>query len=146
MSFVPELQINLTLVRVEMPYETDLRITVRKSVGDKKPESAVGRSAWDVLSYPSISEPSPSYEIYFPDFITYCVTDENLYAGDPDSESEGIQFRRFKKSRFLEYVQSITYGPDIHPGSRFHYGIYCLNMCVDVIAVSAPTIRFLGEY
>lgn len=145
MKFVPELQIDLLLLNIEMPHETDLRITVRGSASDKNPVSAIGRSGWDVLSYPSFAAPSACYEIYFPEFVTYSVTDENFYAGNPNSESEGVQFRRFKKSRFLEYVESITHGTDTHPGSRFHYGIYGLNMCIDIVAGKAPTIRLLGN-
>lgn len=144
--FVPELQDWLALLSLENPSENELKIIVRKAAGCNEPESPVGRSGWDVLSYPSIVTSTPCYEIYFSEFITYSVTNERHYAGDSNAVSEGSSFRRFTKSKFMDFFETMTYGDDVHPGPRFHYGVYCQNTCIDIISNKAPTIAFLGEF
>jgi hypothetical protein len=145
MKFVPELQSPLTLLAIDRPSERELRVVVRVAAGYKPPEPPLGRSGWDVLSYPNIYIPSACYEIYFPSYIMYCVTDESYHAPDNQAESEGAQFSRYSKSKFLEVSETLCYGQDIHPGQRFHYGIYCLDTCIDLISSESPSIAYLGE-
>lgn len=145
MEFVPELQDPLDFLSIENTLDQELKITIRKTGGRKDPDSPIGRSGWDVLSYPFILAPTAHYEIYFPEFITYCVTDQSRYVADSGSVGEGSTFCRFSKSRFLDFVESTTYGKGIHPGPRFHYGIFCQNACIEIVTCKAPSIHFLGD-
>lgn len=126
MSFVSELQRELVLISLARSGEEGLRL-VRHESGEVPRDPPVGRSGWDVLSLPSISIPTSTYEIFFASVPAYCVTLEQHPVQDAQEVSEGTQFRRYKSSRFLEFHTSSCHGDDLYPGPRFHFGIYCRN-------------------
>ena len=102
MSFVSELQRELVLISLARSGEEGLRL-VRHESGEVPRDPPVGRSGWDVLSLPSISIPTSTYEIFFASVPAYCVTLEQHPVQDAQEVSEGTQFRRYKSSRFLEF-------------------------------------------
>ena len=144
MAFVPELQVPLLLVAIRPVGEQGLRVIVRYAVGDIETDSPVGRTSWDVISMPSVAKPSATYELYFPSAPMYCVTDESFDVPDEAAEFDGAQFRRFRRSRFLDFHSSACDGQDVRPGARIHYGIYCLDRSIDIIATEAPSVAYLG--
>jgi hypothetical protein len=64
----------------------------------------------------------------------------------PDEEAvgEGIYFARYRKSRYLDDLERAGYGEDVDPGMRFHYGIRCDDVLIDVVTKQAPEIACLG--
>jgi hypothetical protein len=145
MSFVPELQRELVLISLARTGEEGLRLVVRHASGEVPRDPPEGRSGWDVLSMPSIAIPTSTYEIFFASVPAYCVTLEQYSVQDAQEVFEGAQFRRYKSSRFLAFHTSSCHGEDLYSGPRFHYGIYCQNGLVDVVARDAPSIALLGE-
>lgn len=145
MAFVPQLQRALFLCSLKMIPEGGLEIIVRHSQVVEPPDSPIGRDGWDVLSYPSEIKPSATYAIIFDSFLAYTVGHEGFIMPDEGAESEGKQFARFRRSRYLNQIEESCYGEDVHPGLRFHYGIYCLNQLIDVVTSDAPRITYVGE-
>lgn len=140
MDFLPALQVELELVDLRAIGIADLTVTVAplpKSIASPSP---IGRHGIDVLSYPEFLQEAPHYEIRFEEVISYRVTNESFHTGEPTAEKEGAMFCRFSKSNFLDFVEANSYGTDVHPGHRFHYGIYCLDTCIDVVCRKAPVI------
>ena len=140
MSYFPELQCDLDLLSIEAREVADLVVTVAalpEVVPGPAPE---GRLGTDVMSYPKFLRAGPRFEISFESVISYIVTDETHYATDHTREGEGGTFCRFTRSKFLDFVEATSHGVEVHPGFRFHYGIYCLNTCIDVVSSKAPVI------
>lgn len=144
MAFFEELQRPLHLCGVNVGLDDTLELVVRHAVSQPG-DSVIGRDGWDILSYPTKVEPSETFRISFRSYVTFSVRREHLFPPDADAEFEGAQFIRFKKSRYLEFVTNTSYGEDVHPGSNYHYGLYCLNQLVDVISKEAPYVAFLGK-
>lgn len=145
MSFVSELQQTLFLCSLKMTPEGGIEVIVRHSCSNDLPISPIGRDGWDVMSYPTESKPSATYSITFDSFIAYSVGHESFIKPDKCAVSEGMQFVRFRQSRYLRHIEESCYGEDVHSGMRFHYGIYCLNQLIDVVTNEAPRIAYVGE-
>jgi hypothetical protein len=143
-AFFEELQRPLHLCDLNVGLDDTLEIIVRHAVG-KPGISVIGRDGWDIMSYPTRVEPSETFRISFNSYVTFSVRLEHLFPPDDDAEFEGFQFTRFKKSQYLEFVSKTSYGDDIHPGSIYHYGIYCLNQLIDVVSRESPSVAFLGQ-
>ncbi len=144
MAFFEELQRPLHLCSVKVGLDDTLEIVVRHAVGQPG-RSVFGRDGWDILSYPTKVEPTETYRISFHSYVTLSVSPEHFFPPDADAEFEGSQFVRFKKSRYLEFVTDTSYGEEVHPGSNYHYGVYCLNQHIDVVSKMAPHVAFLGR-
>ena len=145
MAFIPQLQHPLFLCSLKMTPEGGLEIIVRHSCNNDPPSSPIGRTAWDVLSYPAEVKPSASYSIIFDSFIAYTVGHEHFVKPDESAVGDGMQFARFQQSRYLSQIEESCYGADVQSGMRFHYGIYCLNLLMDVVTSEAPRIAYIGE-
>jgi hypothetical protein len=63
---------------------------------------------------------------------------------DEEAVGEGIYFARYRKSRYLDDLERAGYGEDVDPGMRFHYGIRCDDVLIDVVTKQAPEIACLG--
>lgn len=143
MSFMPKLQLPLMLRKLNVTPEGPLEIVVCHAAGYVSPASPIGRDAWDVLSQPREIEPSALFSITFESYIAYSSGFEGVVTKDPEAVCEGVHFLRFRKSRYLRYIESI-YANDVYPGTRFHYGIYCHNQLIDIVSNEAPTITQFG--
>jgi hypothetical protein len=140
MSFFTTLQVQLELLEIRAVGATDLIVTV-SPLPERRPQpSPMARQGLDVLSYPDFLKASPRYEIRFEEVISYRVTEESYHTGEPLADKEGKMFCRLSKSSFLEFVEANSYGANVNPGHRFHYGIYCLGTCIDVVCGKAPVV------
>lgn len=143
-AFFAELQRPLHLCSVNVGLDDTLGLVVRYAVSQPG-RSVIGRDGWDIMSYPTKVEPSETFRISFHSYVTFSVRVEHFFRPDVDAEFEGSQFVRFKKSRYLKFVSETSYGEDVHPGSNYHFGIYCLNQLVDVVSQEAPYVACLGK-
>jgi hypothetical protein len=139
----PRLQQLLDLVDIRWNRRHELLVTVRHAVGSVKTE-IVGRHVTDIMSAPIISAESETFEVLFPRYFTYMVSDELCFPPDDNEIFEGSSFRHFQKSRFLDFIERSTYSDDVRPSPLFHYGIYCQNDIVDIITAEPPQISFIG--
>ena len=87
------------------------------------------------------------YKVTFEDYLIYSVTDESFGIYDENEEFEGKLFRKYSKSKFLDYIQdaiNIEYA-EIFMGEDgyFHFGVCCLNQIIDVVSAKEPIIEKL---
>jgi hypothetical protein len=110
--------------------------------------SPIGRDGWDVMSYPEEAAISEKYSIHFDSIISYTVGHEVIVQADNEGEFEGAQFRRYKRSHYLQFIEDSSNGLiDVPPvgGAHYHYGIYCTNQLIEIITFKAPRIAFMGN-
>ncbi len=89
-----------------------------------------------------------SYKILFKNYIAFSVRNETFTNWDDEEKFDGDLFRRYSKSKFLDYVESSTsteYAKFFMAAERhFHIGICCLNHIIDVACLEEPIIEELN--
>jgi hypothetical protein len=145
MSFVPELQRPIWLCSFALSGAIGVKVVVRHEVPSPEVRSPIGRAISDVMSDVQVITPSPTYELSFVNVIVSSVSEDFAFRDDETAVGEGVQFARFEKSKFLDFLNLTCYEPDILTGPRYHYVLRCLNGRVDVVAREAPVIRLIGE-
>lgn len=89
-------------------------------------------------------EENDIYEIIFENYIFHTTRNESYTCKDDYEISQGKYFVVFDKSRLLDCLPQIVEQSIIEacfPNGWKHYGIYCQNHIIDVIAVEEPKIR-----
>lgn len=87
-------------------------------------------------------ETTPAWEVTFDTYVAYAVLNESFALPAQDDEAwEGAQFfHRYRKSRFLEHIRSVTFASDEWPGPMLHFEIVCLNHVVEIVTTHEPEI------
>lgn len=84
------------------------------------------------------------YEILFEDYVFHITRNESYTYWDDYEIRNGKYFIIFDKSRLLDYLPQLV-EPEIvtayYPNRWKHYGIYCQNHIIDVIATKKPKIK-----
>ncbi len=89
-----------------------------------------------------IDDATKSFEILWPSYIAYVVTNESFALDDdPPDTYEGRRFRRYFQSRLLQQVKDNNRLSDEYPGPLLHFRIVCEHHLVDVISTQSPTVR-----
>ncbi len=83
------------------------------------------------------------YQIMFPNYISYAITNEAFSIVDDTEERIGRLFSIYTKSHFLNFVRTSTLATEDYPGPFTHYQMNCLNHTIDVISTSEPEIKVL---
>jgi hypothetical protein len=141
---IDRLQKALHLVELRRGTRQELTIVVRHATGHLGKE-VVGRQISDIMSDPIELADSDTFEIHFRRYFVYLVRDEAGFPPEKDSHFDGTQFRRYQKSRFLDFVTETSFSDDVRPHPLYHYGVYCLNDLIDVISPAPPVISYLGK-
>lgn len=83
------------------------------------------------------------YEIIFEDYILYQVRNESFCVYDSEEIRKGDVFIIFEKSKLLERLsnppENLLIG--CHKQQYRHYGIYCGDYIIDIVAFNEPKIR-----
>ena len=81
------------------------------------------------------------FELYWPSYVAYSIRNESFCTVDAYEQFDGRLFVKYTRSRYLDFVTSATSADSSHPGPFIHYGIFCLNHIIDVVAASPPTVK-----
>lgn len=88
------------------------------------------------------------YEIMFEDYVFHITRNESYTYWDNYEIRNGKYFIIFDKSRLLDYLPQLV-EPEIveayYPNGWKHYGIYCQNHIIDVIATNKPKIKCIPK-
>lgn len=84
-----------------------------------------------------------AYQVLFPWYIAYAVTNEAFSIVDDAEVRTGRLFSIYTKSHFLNFVQASTLATEDYPGPFTHYQVNCLNHTIDVVSTSEPEIKVL---
>jgi len=85
------------------------------------------------------------YELLFPDYISYAVTNEAFGFIDNTEVRIGRLFSIYTKSHFLNFVRTSTFASEDYPGPFTHYQVNCLNHTIDVVSTSEPEIKVMDS-
>ena len=95
---------------------------------------------------PIYADKNERYEIAFPRYVLHMTRNESYTCWDDYEIRRGDYFILFDRSRLLDHVPQIV-GEEIvnlhYPHGYKHYGIYCQNHIVDIIAAEEPEIKKL---
>ena len=128
----------------------DNRVTAVICAGGHQllPNQITGKHVSEIMKTPLEYTDAPYYELTWDRYFSFMVRDESAAAFRKEEEFLGHGVRAFKKSWLLESVSELSNGLHEIPGVRGpvkHFGIYCANHIVDVLAYEEPIVRDLGR-
>lgn len=91
----------------------------------------------DLLIFPLPSSKVTTFQIDFPNYITYQVSYDDYTSWNDEQTFMGDSFRIYKKSSYLDYVQKELrlQGKDVK-----HYSLACIEHHFDIISEFKPII------
>lgn len=132
--------------------ENELHITILSAVVDENPHTgnSCGNPIMDQIltqCRPIVPDTSQKFDIVFENYIIYQIRNESYCSFDESEKRIGTYLIQFEKSRFLDYLSTVTDAQQLQDGSFYpapwkHYGIYTQNHIVDVIAQEEPKIFY----
>ncbi len=96
------------------------------------------KEATDLLIYPHPDCKVTTFQIDFPNYITYSVVYDDYTVWNDEQIFEGDSFRIYKKSSYLDYVQKEFRLPD---KNIKHYSLACFDHHIDIISEYEPVIN-----
>ena len=105
----------------------------------------MGKHVDEIAKMPLEYTTAPYYELVWERYFTFMVSDEGTAALRKEEEFAGHGIRLFKKSWLLAAIPDLSNGTHEIRGVMKHFGLYCLNHIVDVLAYEEPIVRDLGR-
>ncbi len=90
----------------------------------------------DLLIFPHPESKVTTFQIDFPNYITYSVVYDDYTVWKDDEIYEGESFRIYKKSNYLDYVKK-SFRLDQHIN---HYSLACFEHHIDIISTDKPIV------
>lgn len=84
------------------------------------------------------------YKIVFKHYVLHQTRNESYTSWDNYEVRKGNYFIIFEKSRLLDYISEFVEKGIIeayYPNGYKHYGIYCQNHIIDIIATKEPIVE-----
>lgn len=91
----------------------------------------------DLLTFPHPDSKVTTFQIDFPNYITYSVVYDDYTVLDKEQIFEGESFRIYKKSSYLDYVQKEF---KLQEKNVKHYSLACFEHHIDIISEQEPII------
>lgn len=133
---------SLFLSEIEELGRNSLRVVVAEGLPAGPPKSIeVGGVTIPDCTPIEVIEQSRVFEVVWRVYVGYAVLNESYASVDEEERGEGIRFRIYSKSRFIEYMCRATFAGDEYPGPTQHYCLACEDHIVHVLSVEAPVIR-----
>ena len=136
----------LFLEEIGEPVDNELRLKIIEAQPGGAPgplDHAGDEFLQELLRTASSIEPSPGckiFELHWPSYIAYSVRDESYCSFDEYEQFDGGLFKRYTRSRYLDFVASATFADASYPGPFVHYGIFCQNHVIDVVSMESPIV------
>ena len=135
----------LFLAAISEPEENGLRIVVQEGLrAGETYDLKVGSGTIEGIVPIEVTEESRTFEICWPQYITYSIRNESYCTWDKDEEWTGLAFRVYTRSKFLDFVTTATFASPDYPGPFKHYEILCANHIIDVAAQETPVVTVVG--
>lgn len=87
----------------------------------------------------------PTIQIEFETYIGYSIRNESYTVWDSEEVFEGKLFRIYSKSKYLDFIKASTIATEDYPGPFVHYELVCLDHIIDIVSVSKPIVKEVGE-
>lgn len=88
-------------------------------------------------------EKSRMFELIWDFYIAYSVLNESFTSMSDEEKFEGLRFRIYSNSYFIDYLSRASFACDEHPGPTRHYCVACEDHIVNVLSVNPPAVRRL---
>ncbi|WP_423148127.1 hypothetical protein [Rubrolithibacter danxiaensis] len=139
----------LFLTKLHEPSDNSLEIEVRESfTSPLSTDVVVGEKTIKDCYEVSINEYGTSFNISFINYVAYQVLNESFYSFRENENyvaGKYSTFCIFSESSYLDFVLKETYADEIFPKELRHYGLYCQNHIVHIIALNEPEITKNGS-
>lgn len=110
------------------------------------PRQIVGKHVDELLSTLIEREPVERYELSWTNYLYFSSCDESYAPAIASDVFQGGPIRQYSKSQLLDRVEELVSSGEMLPAKPQHFGIYCLDHIVDVLAYEAPKVRYLGKF
>jgi len=134
----------LVLSRIGDGGDSRLRALICIGGHHPMPRAIAGKHADEIAGAPIEFADAPYCELEWGRYFYFSVRDETFAAVRPDDRFVGSGVRLFTKSWLLGNVGSLSNGILKMQGGVTHFGLYCMNHTVDILAYSEPEIHDLG--
>lgn len=131
---------------IEEPSDNSLRILIEEAgTKSSQPMELMSAEGKDVgtLEKIQITATSHVYEVLFPSYISYSVTDESFALPSDGEIFIGRIFCIYEKSDYMDYLKKASFACDEHPGPFKQYGFNCLNHIVNIVSTDVPNINLI---
>lgn len=135
----------LFLTGIGEPEANRLRLVVEEGQGVGKlsrVELGHGRSIDGVRAI-EVAPHSQRFELIWDHYISYAVHNESYQSRDDSEAWSGNLFRRYRRSKFLDYLERATFADSRYPGPFTHYQVICQEHVIDVAALQPPKVRLM---
>jgi hypothetical protein len=95
------------------------------------------KEASDLLIFPHPDSKVTTFQINFPNYITYSVIYDDYTVWNDEEVFEGESFRIYQKSNFLDYVRKEF---RLQDKNIIHYSLACFEHKIDIISEYEPII------
>jgi len=85
------------------------------------------------------------YQLYWPSYIAYHVSNESYANADPKEKFSGKFLRKYSNSTYLDFLSKATFASQDYPGPFAHWGVITESHIIDVASVDAPKITRIKE-
>lgn len=110
------------------------------------PRPIIGRKVEDLLAKPIQYTNADYVELNWTRYLQFTVCDESVAALLAGQHYEGKCVRRFTESRLLGRLTEISNGSHVVRKKPVqHFGLYCMNHIVDVLAYEEPGVVDFGS-
>jgi hypothetical protein len=137
----------LLLRTIEERSDNELRLLIDEARAGGPPDAVPSILSPHILGARLVSHQHDCrvFEFLWSSYVAYGIRNESYVAGDAYEQASGRLFRRFTRSRFLDYVSLATFAGAEYPGPLKHMGIVCGNHIIDVVSTDEPTVRILSN-
>jgi hypothetical protein len=137
----------LFLVEIGEPQSNELLLVLSEARVSPQTKSIIlGEVLLDDLHPVVIDENCRRFRLHWKTYIAYSVRNESYTIRDAYEEYDGNIAVLFHKSRYLDFIKLSTFANRTHPGLYRHWGFFCEDHIIDVVAVDAPEIHVEGLY
>lgn len=136
----------LFLTGIGEPAANRLRLVIEEGqvVGEpSRVDLGHGRSIEGVRAI-EVMPHSQQFELVWDHYISYAVHNESYQSWDDSEAWSGNLFRRYSRSKFLDYLDRATFADTRYPGPFTHYQVICQDHVIDIAALQPPKVRLLG--
>ena len=112
----------------------------------KAPRPIMGKHVTEIMKMPVEYEKYPHYSLHWKNYLLLLRREESPATDFSKNDLfEGQGVRRFTKSHFFNSIMKSMFSMEMlqipKPTTYVHWGLYCLNDIVDIVAHDEPSIE-----
>lgn len=136
----------LFLTDIGEPEANCLRLVIEEGQVTGEPRRVdLGQGHWiDGVRAIEMTSDSQCFELVWDHYISYVVHNESYKSWNDSEAWSGNRFRRYSRSKFLDYLDHVTFADSLYPGPFAHYQLICQDHVIDIAALQPPRARLLG--